>query len=132
MTANLTQTLVGGLSLMVKSFKAEAAILKYRAVQLGTNDDTVLASTDGAASIGVSLNAAPNVGDTVRVGMLGIFPVQANAGIAKNAVVNAAAAAGLIDDGCSAGEIGLGIALRAAAAQNDIIPVFVCPIRVHA
>lgn len=123
----MAQTLTHQVSALINSFKADGTIAIYRAVKLSTNDETVIACTDNENAIGVSLEAATD-GQNVRVGILGIFPVQCNAAVAKDALVHAAAAAGLIDDDVAAGEIALGRALRAATAQNDVIPVFVCPI----
>jgi len=123
----MAQTLTHQVPCLVGNFKADGAIVKYRAVKLSTDDETVIACTDGQTAIGVSLETAAD-GQNVRVGLLGIFPVECNAAVTKDAYVNCSAAAGLVDDAASTTEVNLGKALRAATAQYDVIPVFVCPV----
>lgn len=127
----MTQTLTHQVPCLIETFKADGTIAIYRAVKLSTTDETVIACTDNQAAIGVSLEAATD-GQNLRVGLIGIFPVECNAAVAKDAIVHPAAAAGLIDDDAAAGEFILGRALRAATAQNDVIPVFVCPMPYNA
>lgn len=104
------------------TFKAGAAITRYRAVKLHTTEGEVIMSTDGDAPIGVALETVSS-GENIRVCTAGICPVYAEAAIALNAVVHPSGDDGVVDDDASDGEFALGWALRAATAAGDEIPV---------
>ena len=107
------------------TYKAEEAMTtRYVAIKLGTADDEVLLAADGEQAIGILQNTAAAIGDSVRVRIFGLSPAKCNAGITKGEGVNAAAAGGLIDT-VGSGEWAIGVALETAAAQNDIITIFI-------
>jgi len=123
----MAQTLADEYPVMDKTFKAEAVMsTRYIAVKQGTSDDQVNIAGDGEAAIGILQDTAAAIGDAVRVRMLGISLVKANTTIAKDAYINSAASTGKVAVS-AAGERAVGIAMRAATAQDDEIPAFITP-----
>lgn len=107
------------------TYKAEEVMAnRYVAVKLGTADDEVLLAADGEQAIGILQNVAAAIGDSVRVRIFGLSAAKANAGITKGEPVNSAAATGFIDT-AGTNEYAIGIALETAAAQNDVITIFI-------
>jgi hypothetical protein len=114
-------------ALLIGTYKAEAAMATaFVAVKLGTATDEVNLAGNGEAAIGVIQNTAAAAGDQVSVAMLGTTWVVANAAIAKGASVNSAASTGMVDEAGDK-EYALGIALEAATAQDDLIPILLTP-----
>jgi hypothetical protein len=99
---------------------------KYIAVKIGTSAEQVNIAGDSEAAIGILLTTAPAIGDSVEVGMLGIYPVKANAAFAKDAMINSVAATGKVGTAAATERV-LGIAMEAATAQNDEVACFVAP-----
>lgn len=114
----------------VDTYIAGAAIAQYTMVKLDSTAGQVINSVDDASPIiGVALQAATAAGDRIAVQQGGVAKVKAGAAIALNAVVTSIAA-GKADDAFQAGtgvRYYFGIALRAATADGDIIPVLVRP-----
>lgn len=110
------------------TYKAEEIMTtRYVAVKLGTADDEVLLAADGQAAIGILQNVAAAAGDSVRVRLFGLSRVKANTTITKNDKINSAASTGFVAI-AGTDEMAVGIALEAAALQNDEITAFICPI----
>lgn len=122
----MAQTLAHMNTNPIQTFKASGSITKFRAVILGTYDEEVVAAGDNGANIGVSLETVTD-GQNVNVQLAGVAMVECNGAVAKAALVHAAATGGLVDDDVAAGERVLGMALRAATAQYDVIPVLLTP-----
>jgi len=111
---------------LIQTFEAGGVLAtKFIAVDINSNEQ-IAACADGATGIGILLDAAAALGDMVRVCMLGICPVKANAGITAGAILASAASTGFVAT-ATTGEFGLGIALDTATAQNDEIAAFICP-----
>lgn len=113
--------------LLILTYEAEAAMATaFVAVKLGTADNQVNIAGDGEQAIGVIQNTAAAAGDQVSVAVLGETWVVANTTITKGNLVNSGAATGFV---AVAGdkEYALGIALSAAAAQDDLVPILLTP-----
>lgn len=106
-------------------FTAGGTIEAYRVVRMNsTTVDSVIASTAIAdPSIGCS-TAVAATGDNVAIQFGGIAMLTASAAIAANAeVMVTASGAGKISTAAGATARAIGIALQAALADGDVIPV---------
>ena len=114
--------------ILTKTYKAEVAMTtKYIAVKLGTDDDEVNIAGDGESAIGVTLSTAPTAGDSVSVCLLGICAIKAHGAFSKGDILNSGASTGKVDTAGTT-ELGTGIALEAATAQDDEVSCLVCPV----
>ena len=109
---------------LIQTFEASAALAtKFILVDINS-DEQIAACADGAAGIGVLLDVATAQGDMVRVCMLGICPIKANAAFDAGVLLASAAATGKAATAAS-GDYALGIALDKATAQDDeVMDVF--------
>lgn len=113
--------------ILIGTFKAQVAMAtKYIAVKLGTSADEVDISGDGETAIGILMDTAAAVGDSVRVCLLGICPVKANAAFSKGDQLQSAASTGKVDT-ADAVKCCIGWALEAATAQDDEVSCLVVP-----
>ena len=113
----------------IRTFLASAALAAHRLVKMNsTTQDSIAypAATEGNLVIGALTEVHASSGDRVAVRMFnagGTVRLQAAAAIACNAVVYCVGIIGKIDDAVSGAPIG--IALKAATADLDIIEVMV-------
>lgn len=111
-------------------YGASAAIVKNRFVKLSGNQTVAQAAASTDRSIGVAnvdISAAEaTAGKTTAVHVLGAPFVEAAAAISQGARVMSDAA-GKATTATGAGNVPLGIALKAAAANGDLIPVLLTP-----
>lgn len=112
---------------LIKSYVAEAAVLPYRIVKLGTADGQVVQATAATdAAIGVSDNLGQDTaGYRVEVVHNGIAEVTAGAAITRGALVMADSSARVITATASAGAnvAIVGRALNSAGAAGEVINV---------
>lgn len=112
---------------VVQTLEASAALAtKFIAVALNS-DEQVAACADAAAGIGILLDVATAQGDMVRVCMVGICPIKANAAITAGTIIGSGASTGKLATNVTSGDYTLGIALDTATAQDDEITAFICP-----
>lgn len=114
---------------LIKSYVAEAAVLPYRIVKLGTADGQVVqaaAATDAAIGIADNLGQA-SAGYRVEVIHEGIAEIEAGAAITRGALLMADASGRGITATASAGSnvAIVGRALNSAAAAGEIVNVLV-------
>jgi len=124
---------------LVAPFKAENIMAEaYVVVELGTNEDEVdLPSAVTATPLGVVQDTAAAVGDSVPVMLSGITKVVANGAFSKGDQLAVAATTGRVDtvsglDSSFNPEAGaaqkpIGIALEAADAAGEIVPMLIRP-----
>lgn len=118
---------------VIRSYKADAAIAVGLAVIGGAAVDSVaLPGGANVRALGVTAAAVDAAGKPVSVVEFGEVKAVADAAIARGDYVMVNAATGkLAPIGATAGTNYhvVGIALEAAAAQNDTFALFVCPSR---
>lgn len=113
----------------IRTFLASAALAEHRLVKMNsTTQDSIAypAATEGNLVIGATTERPIASGERGPIRMLnagGTVRLTAGAAIACNAVVYCVGVVGKIDDAVSGAPIG--IALKAATADNDIIEVMV-------
>lgn len=112
---------------LVKSMVAEAAVLPYRVVKFGTADGQVI---QAAAAADASVGVADNLGQTdagyrVDIILNGIAEAEAGAAVARGARLTADASGRVI--AAASGNIVIGVAMAAAGAAGEIIPINVVP-----
>ena len=118
-----------------RAFEAKAAIKARRLVQLGASEGAVVqadaASDTTIAERPIGLSAELDVpkGGTVDVHLAGIADCETGAAVARGSSVKADAQGRAIAT-ASAGDFVVGIALAAATAAGDIIPVLIAPQRI--
>jgi len=107
----------------VVTFKAGAAIAKFRMVKLsGTNDRTVIATAAGEAPIGITQDAAAAANDQIPVKLIGgggTFKVEAEKALATRNGLVYPGASGMISDAESGTAIGR--VLDTASASGAIV-----------
>lgn len=112
---------------LIKSYVAEAAVLPYRIVKLGTSDGNVVQAAAAAdALIGIADNLGQaTAGGRVDVQQEGTGEVEAGAAITRGAMLMSDASGRAITGTAAAGtNYGvIGRALGSAAAAGEIIPV---------
>jgi hypothetical protein len=110
-------------------FQAGAAIGQYRAVKQGTTAHQVIATTAITDVVmGVAQISAAAAEDQVPVQIGGVAKMVAGAAIALGAqVMPQASGAGKVITAAGATAVSCGVALEAAAADGDIIPVRLIP-----
>lgn len=111
---------------VLQSFTMEAGAdlsgHQYRFVKV-TGDKTVgPCDTAGELAVGVNQGDVSNVGEAVQVGFHGISKVSASAAIAAGALV-ATTTGGQAVTAAGAGTEAIGMALKAASAEGELIPV---------
>lgn len=113
--------------LLVVTRYAEAIMAtKYIAVKLGTADNQVNIAGADETVFGILLDTAAAVGDQVRVGVIGIVWGSANGAFSKGDFVGSAAADGQLDTVADK-KYAVGMALAAATAANDLVPILLTP-----
>lgn len=121
--------------IFTRAFEAEAAIKARRLVQLGASEgaarqaDATSDTTILERPIGISAELDVPAGGTVDVHLAGIADCAAGAAVARGSAVKADAQGRAIATD-RAGEFVGGIALAAATAAGDIIPVLIAPQRI--
>ena len=111
---------------LAKTFIAEAAITKGKAVVLGTSAGQVKPpAAAGAKVIGIALEDAA-IGKNVAVCMQGVCAGYADGAFSKDDVLQAADTNGELDTAAS-GDYPVGRALEDATAAGDLVEVFVNP-----
>ena len=112
--------------ILSKTFLAESAITKGKAVVLGTSESQVKPpAAAGAKCIGIALHDAA-AGYQVEVCMLGVCAGYADGAFSKGDSLQAADTNGELDTAAS-GDYPLALALQAASAAGDLVEVFVNP-----
>lgn len=111
----------------IKSYVAEAAVLPYRIVKLGTADGQVVqaaAATDAAIGVSDSLGQ-DTIGSRVEVIHEGIAEITAGAAITRGALVMADSSGRAITATAAAGSnvATVGRALVSAGAAGEVINV---------
>lgn len=118
------------------SMVATAAIDDYDVVGPGTNPNECTKLATNGKAIGVVRNGTATAGNTVTVyGNTGdVYLCRASTTISAGANVVCTTDGEIVTAGTSAGTVyyHLGIALKAATAANDIIPVLWQPMAVNA
>jgi hypothetical protein len=121
--------LAGAVTVMNLPYECSAAVTKNRFVKLSGNQTVapVAAVTDTALGVVlVDVSAAEfAVGKQAAVAVLGVAWVEAAAAISQGAFV-APSANGRAQTAVAT-QFGMGIALKAAAAAGDLIPVLILP-----
>ena len=121
--------------IFTKAFEASGNIAKRRIVQVGTRDNSVLradASSDTTIAerpIGICAELGAKTGETVDIHLLGIADCEAGAAITRGSSVEADATGRAVAT-TVANDFVVGIALAAATAAGDIIPVLIAPQRI--
>jgi hypothetical protein len=113
---------------MCISLLSAAAITKYAPVKIASQSDGEGATSAGATDIcvGLAQHAASAAGESVNIAFLGVSKAVASAAITKGALVQPTGSAGKVKTAVSTG-YALGIALEAAAADGDEIPILLGP-----
>ncbi len=120
---------------LTKAFEAGGNIARRRIVQVGTKDNSVVradASSDTTIAerpIGICAELGAKTGETVDVHLLGIADCEAGAAITRGSSVEADASGRAIAT-TTGNDFVVGIALAAATAAGDIIPVLIAPQRI--
>ena len=121
--------------IFTKAFEASGNIAKRRIVQVGTKDNSVSradASSDTTIAerpIGICAELGAKTGETVDIHLLGIADCEAGAAITRGSSVEADATGRAVAT-TVANDFVIGIALAAATAAGDIIPVLIAPQRI--
>ena len=121
--------------IFTKAFEASGNIAKRRIVQVGTGDNSVSradASSDTTIAerpIGICAELGAKTGETVDIHLLGIADCEAGAAITRGSSVEADATGRAVAT-TVANDFVVGIALAAATAAGDIIPVLIAPQRI--
>ncbi|WP_420010953.1 DUF2190 family protein [Tateyamaria sp.] len=121
--------------LYTRAFEATGNIAKRRIVQVGTKDNSVVradAASDTTIAerpIGICAELGAKTGETVDVHLLGIADCEAGAAIARGSSVEADATGRAVAT-TTTNDFVIGIALAAATASGDIIPVLIAPQRI--
>ena len=121
--------------IFTKAFEASGNIAKRRIVQVGTKDNSVSradASSDTTIAerpIGICAELGAKTGETVDIHLLGIADCEAGAAITRGSSVEADATGRAVAT-TVANDFVVGIALAAATAAGDIIPVLIAPQRI--
>lgn len=112
---------------LVKSLVAEAAVSPYRVVKFGTADGQVVqAAAASDAAVGVADNLGQSAaGYRVDVILNGIADAEAGAAVARGARLTADASGRVV--AAASGNIVIGVAMAAAGAAGEIIPINVVP-----
>jgi len=112
--------------LLVKTFKAGAAIAKNAIVMFDSADDTVIVATAVTdLPIGIALEAAAAAGDRIEVAVAGIGEVKSAGVIARgDYVVAAAGGEGVAGTAATAKQNAIGVAMN-GVADNDIFPCLI-------
>ena len=121
--------------ILTRSFEAGGAIGARRIIQIGTADGHVVqadASSDTTIAerpIGVSDELGAKSGARVDVHLAGIADVVAGGAVARGSSVKADATGRAVAT-ATASDFVVGVALTAATAAGDIIPVLLAPQRI--
>ena len=115
---------------LIKNYVAGAAVTKRRIVKKGAADENVIlsaAATD--ASVGVSTDVSADSGERCDVVHFGITDVEAGGAIADGGFFTSDASGKAVAaaPGTGVNNRTVGMALETAAADGDIIRVFVFP-----
>jgi len=112
---------------LIKGMVAESAVSPYRVVKFGTADGAVVqaaAATDLLVGIADSIGQS-DAGDTVDVICAGIGEATAGAAIARGARLTADSSGRVVT--AVATNVVIGVAMAAATAAGDVIPVNIVP-----
>lgn len=101
---------------------ADLSSSQFRVLQMTSTGVTVATADTGQSFVGVLQNK-PTAGRASTVMCSGISRCVASGAIAKGARVTATTGGKVTSTGIAAGDMIIGIALEAATADNDIIPV---------
>lgn len=112
---------------LIKAMVAESAVLPYRVVKFGSADGQVVQAAAAAdTSVGVSDNLGQaDAGDIVDVVTSGVGEVEAGAAFSRGARLTADAQGRAV--AAASGNAVIGVAMAAATAAGDIVPVNVVP-----
>lgn len=121
--------------ILTRSFEADGAIAARRIIQIGTADGHVVqadASSDTTIAerlIGVSDELGAKSGARVDIHLAGIADVVAGGAVARGGSVKTDAGGRAVATS-AANDFIVGVALVAATAAGDIIPVLLAPQRI--
>ena len=114
---------VPGYSIGTLLANADLRTKKGSAVKLAGAGAIDLVTVAGETAIGVLLNS-PNIGETAKVGCIGVFPVLSGAAVAINTKISPDATGRFITPGAAAaGQVGF--AFEAAAGAGVMFTAFV-------
>ena len=107
------------------TLKSAAAVTQFECVTIASQSDGECAdvASAGAQVTGIAQNAASAAGESVKVCVFGVSMVKAGAAITKGASLQSDAT-GRVIAATTADEV-CGVALEAAAAAGDLIPMIV-------